>query len=82
MSSDDCIKNLFPTHLSMPCHIFTRTSGDISSAVGVRDAKDNEYFIKYNFGQSTDNLFRGEFEGLLAMHETGCGLKIPRPIAY
>ena len=76
---------LFPQVLS-ESHwtVFQRTGGDISSAVGIRNKVNGEkLFLKFNFDStSRPNLFSGEFESLLAMRKTDCGIVVPKPIAF
>lgn len=82
---EDKALDLFPEFLSdAQWTVFQRTGGDISSALGIRnESNGKKLFLKFNFDSGTrPNLFSGEFESLLAMRETECGITVPKPIAF
>ena len=68
--------------LGVQNEIFSRRNGDISSAICLKSSNGNKYFLKFNFDQKDEILFRGEFEGLRLMKETNSGLVIPEVFCY
>ena len=52
--------------------IISRGGGDISSGVGV-DTGSEKFFVKYNFDDNSEAMFRAEFQGLV---RKGCILRI------
>ena len=54
--------------------VISRGGGDISSGVGV-DTRNGKFFVKYNFDEKSEAMFRAEFQGLVRI---GCEFNVIR----